>query len=124
MKFRPRRAAIAQPPAPTATQPTGGEPQSPAPSRQPSDFAGLTKNDIRPGLLAPREGDFAEAIATTRRNYRQYVTDPNGEAIIAGLEAKRAAALAADGEKLPPLSSEERHRALRVAAAARGNGIR
>jgi hypothetical protein len=75
-------------------------------------------------MLAPSEGDLAEAVATTRSNYRHHVTDPNGEAIIAGLEAKRAAALAADSVKLPPLSSEVRHRALRVAAAARGNGIR
>jgi hypothetical protein len=40
------------------------------------------------------------------------------------MEAKLAAALAADGVKLPPLSSEERLRALRIAAAVRGNGVR
>jgi len=63
-------------------------------------------------------------VRAYRAGYERFAHDPQGEAIITLMEKRLAAALEADGRTLPPFSAEERLRALRIAAAARGNGIR
>jgi hypothetical protein len=68
--------------------------------------------------------ETAEWIQAYRAGYSRFAHDPQGEAIITLMEKRLAAALEADGKKLPPFPPEERLRALRIAAAARGNGIR
>jgi hypothetical protein len=113
-----RRAERATPPAQEA-QPTGeGQP------RPAVDLSGLTPNDFRPGMPALSEAETADWIATYRAGYQRFAHDPQGEAIITLMEKRLAAALEADGRKLPAFSPEERLRALRIAAAVRGNGIR
>jgi hypothetical protein len=109
------RRAEAKPPAP--------RPQ-PADEARPADISSMVKNDFRGGMPALDATAVAEMVETWRAGYSRFALDPNGEEIIRGLETKLAAALAADGVKLPPLSSTERLRALRVAAAMRANDIR
>jgi hypothetical protein len=97
----------------------------PAPSEGPQPRpASDPKNEFRAGLPPLSAAAIAEWIATYRAGYSRFAHDPQGEAIITLMEKRLAAALAADGRTLPPLSSEERLKALRIAAAARGNGIR
>jgi hypothetical protein len=103
-------------PAPAA-QPSGGE--QPRAPRQPSDFSGLDKNEFRGGMPALSEAETAAWIEAYRAGYERYATDPNGAEIIKGMEARLAAALAADGVKLPPQSPDDRLKALRLAAARR-----
>jgi hypothetical protein len=83
----------------------------------------MTPNDFRGGLPALNDDQTNEMIAAYRARYTQLARDPQADAIIAGMEAKLAAALAADGKTLPVLSPAENLRLLRVGAAARGNGL-
>jgi hypothetical protein len=112
-----RRAERAKPPALEA-QPTGeGQP------RPAVDLSGLTANDFRAGMPSLSASETAEWIAAYRVGYQRFAHDPQGEAIITLMEKRLAKALAADGRTLPPMSPEEKLKALRTAAAKRGNGI-
>jgi hypothetical protein len=75
-------------------------------------------------MPALSEAEAAEWVAAYPAGYQRFAHDPQGEAIIALMEKRLAAALEGDGQTLPPFSPEERLKALRKAAAARGNGIR
>jgi hypothetical protein len=115
-----RRAGRAAP-APAA-QPSGGE-QPPAAQRRAVDLTGLSKNEFRSGMRDLSNEETAEWVRAYRASYALLAHDPQGEAIITLREKRLAAALAADGKVLSPMSTEEKLSALRKAAAARGNGI-
>jgi hypothetical protein len=109
-----REAAAVKPPEPV----DGQQP------RMAVDLTGLTANDFRPGMPALTDAETAEWIQAYRAGYSRFAHDPQGEAIITLMEKRLADALKADGKTLPPFYREDRLKALRIAAAARGNGIR
>jgi hypothetical protein len=108
-----REAAAVKPPEPV----DGQQP------RMAVDLTGLTPNDFRAGMPALSDAETAEWIQAYRAGYQRFAQDAHGEAIITLMEKKLAAALAADGRTLPPMSPDEKLKALRTAAAKRGNGI-
>ena len=102
------------------------KPPKPVDGQQPRmavDLTGLTPNDFRAGMPALTDVETAEWVQAYRAGYQRFAHDPQGEAIITLMEKRLAKALAADGRTLPPMSPEEKLKALRSAAAKRGNGF-